>query len=86
MDDRTLMEKVHQLFPESGAKHEIEKAVNSLEKTVSSLSDQIKKMRKIVDGQMKGKTRDAFIERIDYLEKKRKQIEDKMADLRRSVN
>ena len=35
---------------------------------------------------MKGKTRDAFIDRIKFLEKKRMQIEVKMGELRRSVN
>lgn len=51
-----------------------------------TLTDYITKLKKIVDGQMKGKTRDAFIDRIEDLEQKRRKIEDKMKELRGSVN
>lgn len=60
--------------------------LESLEESVHTLTDYITKLKKIVDGQMKGKTRDAFIDRIEDLEQKRRKIEDKMKELRGSVN
>lgn len=86
MDDRTLMAKVHSRFGETGAVNEVISTIKKLEESVATLTDYIKNLEKIIDGQMKGKTRDAFIDRIKYLEKKRKQIEVKMGELRRSVN
>lgn len=86
MDDRTLMTKVHNRFGETGAVNEVISTIKRLEESVATLTDYIKNLEKIIDGQMKGKTRDAFIDRIKYLEKKRMQIEVKMGELRRSVN
>jgi uncharacterized protein (UPF0335 family) len=81
-----LMAKIHSKFSETGAVNEIISTIKRLEESVATLTDYIKNLEKIIDGQMKGKTRDAFIDRIKYLEKKRMQIEVKMGELRRSVN
>jgi uncharacterized protein (UPF0335 family) len=86
LDDRMLMAKIHSKFSETGAVNEIISTIKRLEESVATLTDYIKNLEKIIDGQMKGKTRDAFIDRIKYLEKKRMQIEVKMGELRRSVN
>ncbi|MGC4376906.1 hypothetical protein WD019_08210 [Fictibacillus sp. Mic-4] len=86
MDNLTLMERIHSTFGQSGATNEIISTIKSLEESVHTLTDYITKLKKIVDGQMKGKTRDAFIDRIEDLEQKRRKIEDKMKELRGSVN
>lgn len=86
MDDRTLMTKIHSKFGDSGAVNEIISTIRRLEQSVATLTDYIKNLEKVVDSQMKGKTRDAFIDRIEFLEKKRMKIEEKMKELRGSVN
>lgn len=86
MNDQILMAKIHSKFGETGAIDEVIDTIKRLEGSVVTLTDYIDDLERIIDGQMKGKTRDAFIDRIQYLEKQRKEIEEKMVELRRSVN
>lgn len=86
MDDRILMAKIHSKFGDSGAINEIISTIKKLEASVVTLTDYITNLEKIIDKQMKGKTRDAFIDRINDLEKQRNKIEEQMKELRGSVN
>lgn len=81
-----MMSKIHSKFGEADAADEIMNTVKNLEKSVQTLNDHIKNLTKAIDEHMKGKTRDAFIERVQDLEQKRKHIENKMGELRRSIN
>lgn len=86
MDDYQMMSKIHSKFGETGATDEIVNTVKKLERSVQTLNDHIKNLTIVIDEHMIGKTRDAFIERVQDLERKRKQIESKMGELRGSIN
>jgi phage host-nuclease inhibitor protein Gam len=86
MNDRLMMSKIHSKFGATGATNEIANTVRKLEDAVITLNDHITSLNKVIDAHMKGKTRDAFIERVNDLERKRRRIENKMRDLRGSIN
>ncbi|EEK73533.1 hypothetical protein bcere0007_19620 [Bacillus mycoides] len=57
-----------------------------LEKAAVSLTGDIRRLESSIDSSLQGKTRDAFIDRIRQLEKRRQKIEEKIIVLKGSVN
>ncbi|EEL23183.1 hypothetical protein bcere0017_18970 [Bacillus cereus Rock1-3] len=57
-----------------------------LEKAAVSLTGDIRRLESSIDNSLQGKTRDAFIDRIRQLEKRRQKIEEKIIVLKGSVN
>ena len=70
MDLHMIMSRVHSTFPDSGGRDQIINVVMQLEKPVSLTGD-IRRLENSIDNSLQGKTRDAFIDRIRQLEKRR---------------
>ncbi len=58
----------------------------NLKKATSALTSDIRRLESSIDSNLQGKTRDAFIDRIRQLEKKRQKIEEKIVVLKGTVN
>jgi len=80
------MPRVHSTFPDSGGRDQIINVVMQLEKAAVSLTGDIRRLESSIDNSLQGKTRDAFIDRIRQLEKRRQKIEEKIIVLKGSVN
>ncbi|MBM7361577.1 uncharacterized protein YlxW (UPF0749 family) [Priestia taiwanensis] len=80
------MRRVHNTFADNGGQDEIRNVVNRLQKACASLQADMKKLESSIDTHMDGQTHDAFIERIEQLEKKRRRIEEKITILKGTVN
>ncbi|EEM11413.1 hypothetical protein bmyco0003_17990 [Bacillus pseudomycoides] len=86
MDLHMIMNKVHSTFPNNGGRDQIINVVMQLEKAASALTSDIRSLESSIDSNLQGKTRDAFIDRIRQLEKKRQKIEEKIVVLKGTVN
>jgi histidinol phosphatase-like PHP family hydrolase len=86
MDLHMIMSRVHSTFPDSGGRDQIINVVMQLEKAAVSLTGDIRRLESSIDNSLQGKTRDAFIDRIRQLEKRRQKIEEKIIVLKGSVN
>ncbi|WP_369899950.1 hypothetical protein [Bacillus manliponensis] len=86
MNLHLIMSRVHSTFPDNGGQAEITSVVNKLEKAAVALKADVKKLESSIDTHMQGKTRDAFIDRIDKVEKKRRKIEEKITVLKGTIN
>lgn len=86
VDLHTIMSRVHSTFPASGGQEQIINVVVQLEKAAASLTGDIRRLESSIDSTLQGKTREAFIDRIRQLEKKRQKIEEKISVLKGTVN
>ncbi|MDM5188347.1 hypothetical protein QUF99_13765 [Bacillus sp. DX4.1] len=86
MDLHLIMSKVHSTFSDNGGRDQILGVVKQLENAATSLTTDIRSLESGIDTHMKGKTRDAFTDRIRQLEKKRQKIEEKINALKGTVN
>ncbi|PHB18442.1 hypothetical protein COE80_25495 [Bacillus pseudomycoides] len=82
-----ITNKVHSTFPDNGGRDQIMNVVMQLEKAASALTSDIKRLESSIDSNLQGKTRrDAFIDRIRQLEKKRQRMGEKIVVLKETVN
>ncbi|EEM13420.1 hypothetical protein bpmyx0001_57770 [Bacillus pseudomycoides DSM 12442] len=86
MDLHMIMSRVHSTFSANGGRDQIINVVMQLEKAASALTSDIRSLESSIDSNLQGKTRDAFIDRIRALEKKRQKIEEKIVVLKGTVN
>ncbi|MEI4803203.1 hypothetical protein WAZ07_18270 [Bacillus sp. FJAT-51639] len=86
MDLHLIMSKVHSTFSDNGGRDQILGVVKQLENAAASLTTDIRSLESSIDTHMKGKTRDAFTDRIHQLERKRQKIEEKINVLKGTVN
>ncbi|MDM5191265.1 hypothetical protein QUG02_26865 [Bacillus hominis] len=86
MDLHLIMSKVHSTFSDNGGRDQILGVVKQLENAAASLTTDIRNLESSIDTHMNGKTRDAFMDRIRQLERKRQKIEEKINALKGTVN
>ncbi|SFK07349.1 MULTISPECIES: hypothetical protein [unclassified Bacillus (in: firmicutes)] len=86
MDLHLIMSKVHSTFSDNGGRDQILGVVKQLENAAASLTTDIRSLESSIDTHIKGKTQEAFKDRIRQLERKRQKIEEKINVLKGTVN
>ncbi|PEA53782.1 hypothetical protein CON64_16230 [Bacillus pseudomycoides] len=86
MNLHLIMNKVHSTFSDNGGRDQILGVVKQLENAAASLTTDIRNLESSIDTHMKGKTQEAFMDRIRQLERKRQKIEEKINALKGTVN